>query len=83
MSTPDTLMSFAQSQLYGMHFKNQQVLILREKAISLEIKAFAVRRRADPGAECQESHPPDTDSRLLTEMNRSRICVGRFIAGNS
>ena len=28
-------------------------------------------------AERRQSHPPDTDSRLLTEMNRSRIAHGR------
>ena len=47
-------------------------------ATSLEIRAFAVGRRADPWrgnhGGCDR---PDTDSQLLTEMNLSRRCLRR------
>ncbi len=67
-------MWFGTSQRRGMHFKNRHALIVRGKGNVLEIKAFAVRRWADHRPERPESLPLDTDSRLLSEMNQSRMC---------
>jgi hypothetical protein len=70
MSTPNGVMSFAQSQRYRMHFKNQHAFTVRRKSNVLEIKAFAVLGEGlTHRAERRESHWPDTDSRLLTEVN--------------
>jgi len=68
MSTLDGVMLFAQSQPCEMHFMNQRALIARGEGNILEIKAFTVRRGLTHYAERRQSHPPDTDSRLLTEM---------------
>ena len=48
MSTPDGVMSFAQSQPCKMHFKNQHGLVVQGDGNVPEIKAFTVRRRAHP-----------------------------------
>ena len=74
MSTPDGVMLFAQSQACKMHFKNQHALIVRRKATFSKSKHLRSVEGLTHRAERRESHPPDTDSRLLTEMNRSRMC---------
>jgi hypothetical protein len=74
MSTLDRVMWFAKSRRCRMHFKNQHALMERRKGNVLEIKACTVRRRADSLRGTRQSHPPDTDSRLLTELYRSRMC---------
>jgi len=42
------MLLFAHSRARKMHLKNQCALIVRGKGNVLEIKAFAVRRRAFP-----------------------------------
>jgi len=61
-------MSFAQSQLYRMHFKNQPSLIVWRKGKVLETKPLPFLEGPTHRAERRESHWPDTDSRLLTEV---------------
>jgi hypothetical protein len=63
-----------------MHFKNQRAIMVRRKGNVLEIKAFSLRRRVHSLRGTPESHPPDTDSRLLTELNRSRIVLTAVIS---
>jgi hypothetical protein len=57
-----------------MHFKNQQALIVRIKGNVPEIKRLASVEGLSHRAERRESHRLDTDSRLSTEMDRSRMC---------
>jgi hypothetical protein len=73
MSTPEVML-FPKSQGARMHFDNQQDLIKRRKGNVLKIKAFYVSRGAEPSRGTPGNHRPDTESRLLTEMNRSRTC---------
>ncbi len=47
-STLDGVMWFAKSQRCRVHFKNQRALIVPGKGKALEIKAFTLRRRAEP-----------------------------------
>jgi hypothetical protein len=79
MSTPDRVILFAQSQYSRVHLESQHVIIVLREGNILEIKAFAVGRRADPVAwELRGMPSADTDSRLLTEMNRSGMCLRRW-----
>ena len=73
LSNPKRLMSalaramlFAQSQAYEMHFKNQHALVMQGTATFRELKLLPSVEGLTHGVECRESHPPDTDSRLLT-----------------
>ncbi len=55
-----------------MHFKNQQALIVREKGCPLKSKRLRSVEELAHRAQLRQSLPPDTDSRLLTEMNSCR-----------
>jgi hypothetical protein len=58
-----------------MHFKNQHALIVRGMASISKSKRLPSVEGLTHRAERRESHPPDTDGRLLTEMSRAgRIC---------
>ena len=68
MSTLDGVMLFPQSQSSKVHFDNQRVIIMRWNAMSSKLRRFTVRRRLLHRAERQQSQPPDTAGRLLTDM---------------
>ena len=67
-------MLFAQSQAYGMHFKNQHALVVQGTATFRESRLLPSVEGLTHREGCRESHPPDTDGRLLTQMNGGRIC---------
>jgi hypothetical protein len=73
MSTLDGVMLFGQSQRTKVHFENQRVLFLREKVMSWKSRRLQSVEGLTHCAERRRSHPPDTDSRLLTELNRSQF----------
>jgi hypothetical protein len=79
MSTLDGVMLFAQSQPCEMHFMNQRTCRAGNGNV-LEIKALPSVEGLTHRVECRESHPPDTDSRLLTQLNDGRICSRRNLA---
>ncbi len=70
MSTLDGVMLFGQSQSSKVHFENQRVLMVREKVMSPESRRLRFFERLAHCAKRWQSQTPDTDSRLLTEMNR-------------
>ena len=70
MSTLDGVMLFGQSQSSKVHFENQRVLMVREKVMSPESRRLRFFERLAHCAKRWQSQPPDTDSRLLTELNR-------------
>ena len=53
-----------------MHFKNQRALIVRGKAMSSKSRRLPSVEGLTHRAERRKSHRPDTDSRLLTEMEQ-------------
>jgi hypothetical protein len=53
-----------------MHFNYQRALIVREKAISSKSRGLRFGEVITNCPQRRQSHPPDTDSRLLTAMNR-------------
>jgi hypothetical protein len=67
-------MLLARSQPCKLHFKDQRLLIVLEKVMSAKSKRLRSVEGMTHSAERRESHGPDTDRRLLTEMNRSRMC---------
>jgi hypothetical protein len=74
MSTPDGVMLFAESQPRRMHFEIQHALTVRGPATFLKSRPLQSIEGLTHCAERRKSLPPDTGSRLLTEMRRARIC---------
>jgi len=74
MSTLDGVMLFGQSQSSKVHFENQRVLIVREKMMSSKSRRLRSFERLAHCAKRWQSPTPDTNSRLLTEMNRGGMC---------
>jgi hypothetical protein len=58
-----------------MHFMNQRATSCREEATVSKPKRLPPVEAMTDGAERWESHPPDTDSRLLTEMIREEPAI--------
>jgi hypothetical protein len=84
LSNPKRLMSalartllFAQSQAHEMHFKTQHALLVQGTATFRKFKLLPCVEGLTCRVECRESHPPDTDSRLLADTRRSPKASGR------
>ncbi len=58
-----------------MHFMNQRATSCREEATVSKLKRLSPVETITDGAERRESHRPDTDSRLLTEMIREEPAI--------
>jgi hypothetical protein len=54
-----------------VHFENQRALTVQQKAISSKSRPLLFGEELTHRAGRRQSHPPDTDSRLLTQMNLS------------
>ena len=74
MSALALAMLFAQSQAYEMHFKNQHALVVQGTATFRKAKLLPSVEGLTHRVECRQSHPLDTDSRLLTQMHGCQIC---------
>jgi hypothetical protein len=74
MSVLAPAMLFAQSQAHEMHFKNQHVLVVQGTATFRKAKLLPSVEGLTCRVGRRESHPPDTDGRLLTQMDGGRIC---------
>ena len=70
MSALALAMLFAQSQPYEMHFKNQHVPVVQGTATFRKAKLLPSVEGFTHRAGCRQSHPLDTDSRLLTQDAR-------------
>ena len=71
----DEVILFAQSQGWRVHFKNQHAIAVSEAATLPKSRRLRFVEGPTYCAECRGSLPPDTDSRLLTELSRGRICL--------
>ena len=60
-----------------MHFKIQHALLVQGTATFRQFKHLPSVEGPTCRVECRESHPPDTDSRLLTDTRRSPRASGR------
>jgi hypothetical protein len=60
-----------------MHFKTQHALLVQGTATFRKLKLLPSVEGLTCRVECRESHPPDTDSRLLTDTRRSPKASGR------
>jgi len=76
MSTLDGAMLFARSQTCESISRTSERSSCREKVAFSKSKRLRPFERISPREGRQESQRPDTDGRLLTEMNCSRICSG-------
>jgi hypothetical protein len=77
LATPNQVVWFAKSQVRVMHFKNQHALMVQQEVMSSKSRRLRSVEGLTPYVERRQSQPPDTDSRLLTELNRSRVSEER------
>ena len=74
MSTLDRAVLFSQSRPCKVHFKNQHALVVHGTATFRKSKLLPSVEGTTYRVECRECHPPDTDGRLLTQVNGGRVC---------